>query len=103
LHWVSAEHAIDGEVRLYNNLFANPNPGEEKEGMDFISNLNPNSLEVLHSCKVEPNLAGAKPGDRFQFLRMGYFCVDPDSTDGKLVFNRIAALKDTWAKVASKE
>jgi glutaminyl-tRNA synthetase len=103
LHWVSAEHAIDVEVRLYDNLFANPNPGEEKEGMDFISNLNPNSLEVLHSCKVEPNLAGAKPGDRFQFLRMGYFCVDPDSTDGKLVFNRIAALKDTWAKVASKE
>lgn len=104
LHWVSAAHAVDAEVRLYDQLFLSPNPGEEKEGVDFTAYINPNSLEVLTSCKLEPSLLNAKKGDRFQFLRMGYFCLDPvDTSEGKLVFNRIVALKDTWAKVASKE
>lgn len=100
LHWVSAAHALDAEVRLYDYLFSKPDPMEVEEGTDFISNLNPNSLEVLDSCKVEPSLRGAAPGSRFQFLRQGYFCVDPDSTPQKLVFNRTVTLKDTWSKIA---
>lgn len=100
LHWVSAAHALDAEVRLYDYLFSKPDPMEVEEGKDFISNLNPNSLEVLDSCKVEPSLRGAAPGSRFQFLRQGYFCVDPDSTAQKLVFNRTVTLKDTWSKIA---
>ncbi len=100
LHWVSAAHALDAEVRLYDYLFSKPDPMEVEEGKDFISNLNPNSLEVLDSCKVEPSLRGAAPGSRFQFLRQGYFCVDPDSTPQKLVFNRTVTLKDTWSKIA---
>ncbi len=100
LHWVSASHALDAEVRLYDRLFLKANPDEvDEEGADFKANLNPNSLETLTGCKVEPSLADAVPGDRFQFLRLGYFCVDPDSTDGRLVFNRTVPLRDSWAKI----
>ena len=103
IHWVSAAHAIDAEVRLYENLFAKENPNETPEGQDFTANLNPNSLEVLTNCKLEPSLAGAKPGSRYQFERLGYFCVDPDSKPGALVFNRTVALRDTWAKIEKRE
>jgi glutaminyl-tRNA synthetase len=99
IHWVSAAHAIDAEVRLYDTLFAKENPGDEGEGSDFTADLNPNSLEVLTSCKLEPSLLGAAPGSRCQFERLGYFCVDPDSAPGKLVFNRTVALRDSWAKI----
>ncbi|HOM02600.1 MAG TPA: glutamine--tRNA ligase/YqeY domain fusion protein [Acetivibrio sp.] len=103
IHWVSADHAVDAEVRLYDHLFTVPNPGAD-ENVDFIEQLNPNSLEVLKSCKLEPGLANAKPGDMFQFLRLGYFCVDSgDSKQGSLVFNRTVTLKDTWAKIANKD
>jgi glutaminyl-tRNA synthetase len=103
IHWVSAEHAIEAEVRLYDNLFSNPDPGDVPEGQDFTANLNPNSLKIVSNAKVEPSLDKAKPGDRYQFERLGYFCVDPDSTPAKLVFNRTVALKDTWAKVEKKQ
>lgn len=99
LHWVSAVHAIEAEVRLYDHLFLKENPDDVEEGSDFRANLNPNSLEALTSCKVEPSLAGAKHGRRYQFLRLGYFCVDPDSSDEKLVFNRTVSLRDTWVKI----
>ena len=99
LHWVSAAHALEAEVRLYDRLFSKPNPLDVEEGEDFTANLNPNSLEVLTTCRVEPSLAGAAPGSRYQFERQGYFCVDSDSTDEKLVFNRTVALRDTWAKI----
>jgi glutaminyl-tRNA synthetase len=99
IHWVSAPHAIDAEVRLYDNLFTKENPGETEEGKDFLSNLNPNSLEVVTHAKLEPSLANAPAGSRYQFERLGYFCVDLDTTPGKPVFNRTVALKDTWAKV----
>ncbi len=99
LHWVSARHCITAEVRLYEHLFIKENPDED-EG--FLENLNPNSMVVLNSCKVEPSLKEAKIGDKFQFLRKGYFCVDKDTTEGHLVFNRIVTLKDTWAKLAKK-
>jgi len=99
LHWVSAEHAIEAEVRLYEHLFTKEDPDDVEEGQDFIAKLNPNSLEVLRSCRVEPSLAGAAAGSRCQFERRGYFCVDPDSAGEKLVFNRTAALRDTWAKI----
>jgi glutaminyl-tRNA synthetase len=89
-------------VRLYEQLFTNPNPNEVEAGQDFTANLNPDSLDVLNTCYIEPTLAGAQPGDRFQFERQGYFCVDPDSTDRKLVFNRTVSLKDTWAKIQQK-
>jgi glutaminyl-tRNA synthetase len=102
IHWVSAGHALDAEVRLYDKLFTKPNPNEAEEGQDFTTNLNPNSLEVLRDCKLEPSLAAAAVGSRFQFERLGYFCVDLDSAPGKLVFNRTVALKDTWAKVAQR-
>jgi glutaminyl-tRNA synthetase len=101
IHWVSAEHAFDAEVRLYDNLFSKENPSDVPEGQDFTANLNPNSLEIVSNAKVEPSLKTAKAGDRFQFERLGYFSVDPDSTPGKLVFNRTVALKDTWAKKQS--
>ncbi len=97
LHWVSAPHSIEAEVRLYAHLFTKPIPGEESG--DFKTDLNPKSLEILKSCCVEPCLADAKPGDRYQFERQGYFCVDPDSIDKKPVFNRTVTLKDTWAKI----
>jgi len=103
LHWVSAEHAGEAEVRLYDRLFTKENPGDVEEGSDFTDYLNPDSLEVLESCKIEPALAGAAPGSRYQFLRQGYFCVDPDSlTAGKMVFNRTVSLRDTWAKIQRK-
>jgi len=102
IHWVSAAHAIEAEMRLYDKLFTKPNPNEVEEGQDFTANLNPNSLEVLRGCKLEPSLAGAAVGSRYQFERLGYFCVDLDSASGKLVFNRTVALKDTWAKVAQR-
>jgi len=102
LHWVSASHAVKAEVRLYDHLFMKVDPDDVEEGKDFRANINPNSLEILDNCMVEPDLVKAKPGDRFQFLRMGYFCVDPDSTENKLIFNRTVGLKDTWAKVATK-
>jgi glutaminyl-tRNA synthetase len=99
LHWVSADHALSAEVRLYDHLFVKDNPDEVEEGSDFTANLNPNSLEVLTSCRVEPSLAGAVPGSRYQFLRQGYFCVDADSTEETLVFNRTVPLRDTWSKI----
>ena len=102
IHWVSAAHAIDAEVRLYDNLFTKENPDEVEEGQDFTANLNPNSLEVLRACKVEPCLATASVGTRYQFERLGYFSVDADSIPGKPVFNRTVALKDTWAKIEKK-
>jgi glutaminyl-tRNA synthetase len=98
IHWVSAEHSFDAEVRLYDNLFSKENPSDVPEGQDFTANLNPNSLEIVSNAKLEPSLKAAKAGERYQFERLGYFCVDPDSTPGKLVFNRTVALKDTWAK-----
>ena len=97
LHWVSAEHALTAEVRLYDYLFTKAVPGEESG--DFKTDLNPQSLETLKNCLVEPGLVGSAPGDRYQFERLGYFCVDPDSGPEGLVFNRIVTLKDTWAKV----
>jgi glutaminyl-tRNA synthetase len=103
LHWVSAPHSIEAEVCLYDHLFLKENPDEVEEGSNFKANLNPNSLETLASCKVEPNLKAAKPGNRYQFLRLGYFCVDPDSSDKKLVFNRTVTLQDEWAKIEKKQ
>ena len=99
LHWVSAAHAINAEVRLYDHLFTKENPDDADEGEDFKSNLNPNSLEVLRDCKVEPSLKDAKPLERIQFERLGYFCVDKDSTPQKPVFNKTVGLRDTWAKI----
>ena len=103
LHWVSAAHALEAEVRLYGHLFLRESPDDVEEGVDFKANLNPNSLEALASCKVEPSLKGAKPGNRYQFLRLGYFCVDPDSSNKKLVFNRTVTLQDEWAKIEKKQ
>jgi glutaminyl-tRNA synthetase len=103
LHWLSAGHALEAEVRLYDHLFTKEDPDEVAEGMDFKSNLNASSLEVLTSCRVEPSLAEAKPLDRFQFERLGYFCVDPDSSKGKLLFNRTATLRDPWAKIQQSQ
>jgi len=99
LHWVSAGHALQAEVRLYDSLFTKENPDYVVEGQDFTSGLNPNSLEVLPSCMIEPSLAGAEPLSRFQFERLGYFCVDPEISEGKLIFNRTVGLRDTWAKI----
>lgn len=104
LHWVSAAHAVRAEVRLYDYLLAKENPDDEKEDSDFKTDVNPNSLERLTSCQVEPSLAGAAPGSRYQFLRNGYFCVDAvDSAVGALVFNRIVSLKDSWARIQKAE
>ena len=102
IHWVSAAHAIDAEVRIYDNLFMKEDPNQTEAGQDFTANLNPKSLEILSPAKVEPSLANAAVGNRYQFERLGYFCVDPDSAPGKLVFNRTVALKDTWAKIEKK-
>lgn len=99
LHWVSALHSIEAEVRLYDNLFIKENPGYVEEGQDFKSYINPNSLTILKNCRVEPSLANSLPGYNYQFERQGYFCVDPDSDKGKLVFNRTVKLRDTWAKI----
>jgi len=102
IHWVSAARAVDAEVRLYDHLFLKSDPDDAPEGMDWKSNLNPKSLETLTGCKLEPSLAGAKPGDRCQFERLGYFCTDPDSAVGKPVFNRTATLRDEWARIQKK-
>jgi glutaminyl-tRNA synthetase len=99
IHWVSAEHALTAEVRLYDHLFTVSEPENEKDGADYKSYLNPDSLKVLKNCLIEPSLKDAVPGDRFQFERLGYFCVDNDSTPGKLIFNRAVMLRDTWAKI----
>jgi len=103
LHWVSAQHAIDAEVRLYDHLFTKENPLDVEEGEDWLDGINPGSLTVLAECKIEPNLASVTPGDRFQFERKGYFCVDPDSTPENPVFNRTVTLRDTWAKLKQKK
>jgi len=102
MHWVSAAHAISAEIRLYDKLFTKADPYDLEEGQDVLDNLNPNSLEILTGAKLEPSLANAKLEDRFQFERVGYFCLDPDSSAGKLVFNRTLALKDSWAKIEKK-
>ena len=99
MHWVSAAHALPAEVRLYDNLFTKENPDDVPEGEDFTSSLNPKSLEVLAGCRVEPSLKGAKPLNRYQFERLGYFCVDPDTSGDKLIFNRTVTLRDEWAKI----
>ena len=104
LHWVSAAHAVDAEVRLYDRLFLSANPNDVPEGRNFTDNLNPDSLEALASCKLEPSLAGATPGSRYQFERLGYFCADPvDSTADKLVFNRTVPLRDSWARIEAQQ
>jgi glutaminyl-tRNA synthetase len=102
IHWVSAAHALPAEARLYDRLFLTENPDDVPEGGNWMDNLNPNSLEV-RPCYVEPSVAGAAPGSRYQFERLAYFCVDPDSTPGRLVFNRTVALKDEWAKVQQRQ
>jgi glutaminyl-tRNA synthetase len=99
IHWVSAAHAIPAQVRLYDHLFLRPNPGEDEDGGDVAALLNPKSLEVLRGCQLEPSLAGATPGSRYQFERQGYFCVDLDTRPGVLVFNRTVTLRDTWARI----
>lgn len=101
LHWVSARHALEAEARLYDHLFLKPDPDDVEEGQDFTANLNPQSL-VVKTCFVEPSVAGAAPGTKYQFERVGYFCVDPDSTPERLVFNRTVTLRDTWAKIEKK-
>jgi len=101
-HWVSAAHAVPAEVRLYDHLFTLPDLGEVEEGKTWLDYLNPDSLEVLADCMVEPGLAGAAPGTRVQFLRQGYFCVDPDARPDRPVFNRTVTLRDTWAKIQKK-
>ena len=103
LHWVSAGHSIEAEVRLYNHQFNKANPEEDAEEDDFLSNLNHDSLEILKSCRLEPSLADAVPGDRCQFERIGYFCVDSDSSERHPVFNRTVTLKDTWARVQKSQ
>jgi glutaminyl-tRNA synthetase len=97
IHWVNAATAVEAEVRLYDHLFAKPDPDEVPEGQTFFANLNPKSLEVLTASKLEPSVAGSAVGSTFQFERLGYFCVDRDSTPGGLVFNRAVTLRDTWA------
>ena len=102
IHWVSAPHALKAEVRLYDHLFTKANPYDVPEGVDFKTNMNPNSLERLTNCYIEPSLKTATPADRYQFERLGYFCADYDSTPDRLVFNRTVSLVDTWAKIAKK-
>ncbi|MBZ5666972.1 MAG: glutamine--tRNA ligase/YqeY domain fusion protein [Acidobacteriia bacterium] len=102
IHWVSAAHALDAEVRLYDRLFTKEDPNQVEESQEFTANLNPNSLEVIAQAKLEPSLANAPIEGRYQFERLGYFCVDPDSKPGHLVFNRTVALKDAWARIEKK-
>jgi glutaminyl-tRNA synthetase len=102
IHWVSAAHSLDAEVRIYDKLFTKEDPNQVEEGQEFTANLNPNSLEVIAQAKLEPSLANAPIEGRYQFERLGYFCVDPDSKPGRPVFNRTVALKDTWAKIEKK-
>jgi glutaminyl-tRNA synthetase len=103
MHWVSAAHAINAEIRLYDKLFAKADPFDLEEGQDVLDNLNPNSLEIVSEAKLEPSLADAEAGSPYQFERVGYFCVDPDSTSEKKVFNRTLPLKDAWTKIEKKE
>lgn len=100
IHWVSAQHALNAEIRLYDRLFKTPDPDNTEEANTFLDNLNPDSLEVLTECKVEPSLGESQPGDRFQFERQGYFCTDLDSSKERLVFNRTVSLRDSWARIA---
>ena len=100
IHWISVKHAVKAEVRLYDQLFMAENPDV---GDDLNSIINPNSLSVLTDCYLEPSFADTKPGDKFQFERTGYFCIDLDSTPGKLIFNRTVTLKDTWEKIEKKQ
>ncbi len=102
IHWVSAEHAVNAEVRVYSTLFAKENPNDVEEGKDFLSNINPDSLEVLADCKLEPALGALAVEARVQFERLGYFCVDKDSAPGKPVYNRTVALRDAWAKIEKR-
>jgi glutaminyl-tRNA synthetase len=103
LHWVSAAHAVEAELRLYDRLFSKADAYAVEEGEDFTSNINPNSLEILPACYLEPSLLGAAVGSRYQFERIGYFCVDPDTNNDKLVFNRTLPLRDTWAKIEKQQ
>jgi glutaminyl-tRNA synthetase len=104
LHWVSAAHSLEAEVRLYDYLFVRANPSSEKDGANFKNYVNSNSLTVLTSCRIEPILAGAAPESHYQFLRQGYFCIDAiDSSDETLVFNRTVSLRDSWAKIEKAE
>ena len=104
IHWVSAQHAIDAEVRLYDRLFTSPDPENVPEGQDFTANLNPASLEVRRRRQRSNRASRAAiPGARFQFERIGYFCVDPDSTPALPVFNRTVGLRDTWARIEKRE
>jgi len=103
IHWVSAPTAVEAEVRIYETLFSKENPDDVEAGKDFTANLNPNSLGVIANAKLEPSLANTSAGSRYQFERLGYFCVDPDSKPGQPVFNRTVALKDTWAKFEKKQ
>jgi glutaminyl-tRNA synthetase len=100
IHWVSAQHAVDAEVRLYDRLFSREDPDDVKEGGDWRTNLNPSSLEILRGCKVEPSLARKSPQDRVQFERQGYFCVDKESRADRLIFNRTVALRDSLSKIS---
>jgi len=102
MHWVSARHALSAEIRIYEKLFTRPDPQDVEEGKTFLDNLNPNSIEIIADARLEPSLAKAKLEDRFQFERVGYFCLDPDSTAQKLVFNRTLPLKDSWARIEKK-
>ncbi|MCU7806867.1 MAG: glutamine--tRNA ligase, partial [Candidatus Thiodiazotropha sp. (ex Semelilucina semeliformis)] len=103
IHWVSARHGVKGEVRLYDRLFSQPNPDKVPEGGHFTDNLNPDSLRILTGCYFESNLSGAAVGDRYQFEREGYFTLDSrEAVDGRLVFNRIVTLRDSWAKIENK-
>jgi glutaminyl-tRNA synthetase len=102
LHWVSAQHAVDAEARLYDHLCRIEDLSEVPEGEDWKDYLNPKSLEALAACRLEPSLAAAEPGSQWQFERLGYFCVDPDSRPEGLVFNRSVTLKDAWAKIQKK-
>jgi len=102
LHWVSAQHALPAEVRLFDHLFIRPDPENVPEGVDWMTMVNPNSMEALKDCRLEPSLVNAVPGSRYQLERLGYFCVDPDSKPGSLVFNRTATLRDTWTKIEKR-
>jgi len=104
IHWVSAAHALPAEVRLYDHLFTKPDPGDDEDAANWKAALNPKSLETVTDARVEPSLAGATPGSRWQFERTGYFCADPvDSAPGRLVFNRTVTLRDTWARIEKAE
>ena len=102
MHWVSAAHALDVEVRLYDRLFKVEDPEDVPEGKTFLDVMNPESLQVINAAKAEPSLAGAVPLATFQFERLGYFCVDPDTQPGRLVFNRTVSLRDAWARLEQR-